>query len=127
MSVRTSTAPAELANYAVLRKGQAPGNTCLGACSQGATGTLEQLINGSKGCGGVMRVAPVRLCLGLDTDEAFELAARCAAQTHGHPSGYYSAGVMAVIVRAVLDGLDMLGAIGHALDIARCREGPASL
>lgn len=26
--------------------------------------------------------------------EAFELAARCAAQTHSHPSGYLSAGVM---------------------------------
>ena len=87
-----------LGRYAtLLAKSQAPGTTCLGACAAGATGTPEDPINHSKGCGGVMRVAPVGLIPGLTPTRAFDLAARCAAQTHGHPSGYLSAGVLAAL------------------------------
>ena len=49
-----------LSKYAVLGKSQAPGGTCLSACMRGATGTPENRINNSKGCGGVMRVAGER-------------------------------------------------------------------
>ena len=108
-----------LSKYAVLRKNQAPGNTCLSACEQGATGTPEHPINNSKGRGGVMRVAPVGLCAELSNEQAFELAARCAAQTHGHPSGYLSAGVMASLVRDLLDGLEPADAATRALNLAR--------
>ena len=40
---------------------RAPGTTCLEACRAGAEGTPEHPVNHSKGCGGVMRVAPVGL------------------------------------------------------------------
>jgi len=40
---------------------RAPGNTCLSALSSGKMGTVEKPINNSKGCGGVIRVAPVGL------------------------------------------------------------------
>lgn len=40
---------------------RAPGNTCLSALSGAAFGTIEKPINNSKGCGGVMRVAPIGL------------------------------------------------------------------
>ena len=108
-----------LANYSVLSKGQAPGNTCMSACTAGATGTPEHPINDSKGCGGVMRVAPVGLLSQLTSNEAFELAARCAAQTHGHPSGYLSAGVLAAMVNRLMKGLDLNAAISEAITIAR--------
>ena len=108
-----------LAEYAVLREGRAPGTTCMGACSDGATGTPEDPINNSKGCGGVMRVAPVGLWLGLGDDETFELAARCAAQTHGHPSGYLSAGAIASIVRNLLGGLGPGRCAERSIEIAR--------
>ena len=115
----TSATTGGLVEYAVLGKSQAPGNTCLGACALGAGGSPEQPINDSKGCGGVMRVAPVGLCLELDANGAFELAARCAAQTHGHPSGYLTAGVLAAIVRRVVDGSTLREATESALDVAR--------
>ena len=52
-------------------------------------------------------------------EQAFELAARCAAQTHGHPSGYLSAGVLASMVRDLLDGLEPGRSARRALDVAR--------
>ena len=112
-----------LSKYKVLRKNQAPGGTCLRACQQGARGTPEQPINHSKGCGGVMRVAPIGLFPEPGNEQAFELAARCAAQTHGHPSGYLSAGVLASMVRDLLDGVEPERSARRALDIARHWQG----
>lgn len=89
---------------------RAPGNTCLSSCAVGAFGTPEAPINQSKGCGGAMRVAPIGLVPALDHAGAFDLAARAAAQTHGHASGYLSAGLVAAIVRHAVDG--------HPLDAA---------
>ncbi len=108
-----------LGEYPVLGENRARGTTCESGCAVGATGTPEKPINHSKGCGGVMRVAPVGLWLGLSDEEAFELAARCAAQTHGHPSGYLSAGAMASIVRNLLDGLGLRACAERSIDIAR--------
>ena len=115
--------PRGLATYTVLAKSQAPGTTCMGACNAGATGTPERPINNSKGCGGVMRVAPVGLIRELTPKEAFELAARCAAQTHGHPSGHLSAGVIAAIISGLVDELDLDAAAADALAIARHWRG----
>lgn len=96
---------------------RAPGNTCLSALHQTADGrrlgTIEQPLNDSKGCGGVMRVAPVALWPGTDA-EIFRLGADAAALTHGHPSGYLAAGALAVIVREVLYGADVDDAVGTA-------------
>jgi ADP-ribosyl-[dinitrogen reductase] hydrolase len=105
---QTTSAPAAgekgLLRYTELWKRRAPGMTCMSALSAGGHGTPSQRINDSKGCGGVMRVAPIGLMLGWDHEQAFDVAARAAALTHGHPSGYLSAGVMASIVRQMLDG-----------------------
>jgi ADP-ribosylglycohydrolase len=73
-----------------------PGSTCLSALLSGKMGTIKQPINNSKGCGGVMRAAPVGLLYGKD--KAFQIACECAAITHGHPSGYFSAGILACII-----------------------------
>ena len=108
-----------LTRYSVLRKSQAPGTTCTGACELGAMGTPERPINHSKGCGGVMRVAPVGLIPELSPGHAFELATRCAAQTHGHPSGHLSAGVLAAIVRGLVERRDLGDSVSEALAIAR--------
>lgn len=90
---------------------RAPGGTCLRALGQGGRGTIEQPINDSKGCGGVMRVAPIGVMGTLNPEACFWLAARAAALTHGHPSGYWSAGVLAAIVRRILDGDTLRGAV----------------
>lgn len=55
-----------------------------------------------------MRVAPIGLIGPLgDTDTVFQMAADAAALTHGHPSGYLSAGVVASIVWLLVDGINL--------------------
>ncbi|MBP3893190.1 MAG: ADP-ribosylglycohydrolase family protein [Atopobiaceae bacterium] len=76
---------------------RAPGNTCLSALYGGEMGLMEQPINTSKGCGGVMRVAPMGLYF-EDPTRAVHVAAMAAAITHGHPLGYISAAALAYIV-----------------------------
>ena len=76
---------------------RAPGNTCLGALASGQIATMECPVNHSKGCGGVMRVAPVGL-LPLPGHDVAMAAAEAAALTHGHPMGFLSAALLALIV-----------------------------
>ncbi|HEX3033357.1 MAG TPA: ADP-ribosylglycohydrolase family protein [Bacillota bacterium] len=86
-----------------------PGNTCLSALSSGKQGTIREPINDSKGCGGVMRVAPVGLF--YPKERAFDKAAEFAAITHGHPSGYLSAGALAYLIAALIEGQELETAI----------------
>ena len=72
-----------------------PGTTCITALSSGQMGTVSERANHSKGCGGVMRVAPVGLWC---ADDPFDLGCRTAAITHGHPSGFLAAGFLAELV-----------------------------
>ena len=84
---------------------RAPGTTCLKALIAMDAPTDAPADNDSKGCGGVMRVAPCGL-LGAETDPeaVFELARACAALTHGHPTGSLAAGAFAVLVSVVAQG-----------------------
>jgi len=45
-----------------------PGRTCLSALQSGKMGTMEERINESKGCGGVMRTAPAGLAFPSERD-----------------------------------------------------------
>ncbi|MET9297368.1 ADP-ribosylglycohydrolase family protein [Streptomyces sp. NPDC003077] len=95
---------------------RAPGNACLSGLADPVMGTMEQPKNpGSKGCGAVMRSAPFGLLVGWDADLVFQLAAECAVQTHGHPTGYLAAGALAVITHAVTRGEDLNAAVHKAL------------
>ncbi len=109
----------ELGASRVMQARRAPGNTCLSACARGATGTPVRPINDSKGCGGVMRVAPIGLVREYTPAQAFELALRAAAQTHGHPEGYLPAGALAAIVRALVEGQALVGAVSVAVGLLR--------
>jgi len=97
---------------------RAPGMTCLSALRdyEGAPGIAG---NDSKGCGGVMRVAPVGLFWftfkeGLETSAVFESGKICAGLTHGHPSGYLTGGVLAMLVFALADGATLNDALAQA-------------
>ena len=85
---------------------RAPGNTCMSSLDDIYRG--KDPMNNSKGCGGVMRVAPIPLYAAVQNrmsiDEADLLAAEAAEITHQHPLGYISAALMShVIYRLVLD------------------------
>jgi ADP-ribosyl-[dinitrogen reductase] hydrolase len=91
---------------------RAPGNTCLDALRR--TGRIgRDAVNNSKGCGGVMRVAPVGL-IGMRFGDPFELGSKLAHLTHGHPSGYLAAGHLAATLAAILDGADLQAALAQA-------------
>ncbi len=94
-----------------LNSRRAPGNSCLSALNSGKMGIIEQPINNSKGCGGVMRVAPI----GLVALDPFKMAMDAAAITHGHPTGYLSAGVLAVIINQIIEGKSLTETVNYAI------------
>lgn len=101
-----------------LHSQRAPGTTCLNALKH-YSGNPKTATNNSKGCGGVMRVAPVGLFWFTfkpddGSQRVFKDGCMCAAITHGHPSGYLAAGVLAVIIYELLNGLSLIEAIAVA-------------
>ena len=93
---------------------RAPGITCLTALEKGEPGSLFHSINNSKGCGGIMRVAPVGLLFHRYPEQAFQLGAELAAMTHGHPSGFLSAGFLSALIAYLNKGLDLIEAISNS-------------
>ncbi len=88
-----------------LNERRAPGNTCLSALSNSEMGTIEKPINKSKGCGGVMRVAPVGLYFKpsdyMTLDRVGQISAKISAITHGHPLGIIPAYVLAALINDI--------------------------
>lgn len=80
---------------------RAPGNTCLSACESLLQN--EPVQNDSKGCGGIMRVAPMALLMAgywsrgerfYDVPRMDEAGAETAAVTHKHPLAFLPAAAM---------------------------------
>ena len=80
---------------------RAPGNTCMSALAN------PQSTNNSKGCGGIMRVAPVAMLIASEISrgitpwkesDVVRLASECAKITHKHPMGYICAAVFGDIL-----------------------------
>jgi len=107
-----------LMGFRELHERRAPGNACLSSLRSGVMGTVENPINDSKGCGGVMRIAPVGLI--EPPQRVFDTACSIAAITHGHPTGYLAAGCQALIISEVINGQDLLNAVKKARN--RLRE-----
>jgi ADP-ribosylglycohydrolase len=97
---------------------RAPGNTCLSALRSGQLGTIENPVNDSKGCGGVMRMAPVGLMYD-DAEKAFQIGCECAALTHGHPTGYLASGAFAAILSRLISGKTLTAAIYDSMSILK--------
>ena len=94
-----------ISDVPALNARRAPGNTCMTALDAIYQGKEPQ--NNSKGCGGVMRIAPIPLygaekCMSIE--EVDLLAGEAAELTHLHPLGFIPAALMAhVIYRLALD------------------------
>lgn len=88
---------------------RAPGNTCMNACASMIRG--KEVQNNSKGCGGIMRVAPMAL---LDAgyasrdehtyslEELAEAGGEIAESTHKHPLGFLPAALLTVLIYKVV-------------------------
>lgn len=126
---------------------RAPGMTCLSAIEAGCRGTISEPLNNSKGCGGVMRVAPIGLYF-IDhnhygTEDAMHIGAEAAALTHGHELGYIPAAALVHIIgclaqdgsHSILDAVkDSLARVrvlfpnaGHLAEFERIMEKAISL
>lgn len=101
---------------------RSPGMTCLAALQSGRCGSTADPINVSKGCGGVMRVAPVGLRC-ADPEEAFRTGCEVAAITHGHPSGFLPAGFLAALVSLLSRGEALPSSVEHATALLRTWKG----
>ncbi|WP_367319829.1 ADP-ribosylglycohydrolase family protein [Streptomyces sp. HUAS ZL42] len=135
LETQTRPGPDEGPNHGLLAEPwlyarRAPGNACLSGLAQdhvpdpwaelGAPGPVNA---DSKGCGAVMRSAPFGLVAKAPAGRAFDLAARCAQTTHGHPTGYYAAGALAAIVSYVIAGDSVEGAVLRTLRLLGRHRG----
>lgn len=110
-----------------LFKRRAPGNTCLSALAGGKAGTLEEPVNDSKGCGGVMRVAPVGLYFANGNYDQMAqkdidlIGAKAAAITHGHELGFIPAAALVHIISllAKSDKITVLDAVADSVVVMR--------
>jgi ADP-ribosylglycohydrolase len=105
-----------------LRSRRAPGNSCLSALKKSKIGTIDNPINDIKGCGGIMRVAPVGLMYDNNPKTAFDMGCEIAAITHGHPTGYLAAGMLASIISCIMAGQPLALAIKNSTDILRTKR-----
>lgn len=115
-----------LNNVEELYSCRAPGNTCLSALCSGQMGSVRQPINNSKGCGGVMRVAPIGLFFKNVGEqnrilEIMRLGGEAAAITHGHPLGYIPAAALVHIVNRIVYGGCKYGILPSQI-LRECKE-----
>lgn len=91
----------KLVDFQELFNSREPGRTCLMTLAQQKPGSLQHPINNSKGCGGIMRVAPIGL---IDEDENIiaQLGTESSALTHGHPLSSLSSAYLAVLIHRLL-------------------------
>ncbi len=109
-----------LLEAAVLYQRMGPGRTCLVSLSQ-ATDLGVTAVNGSKGCGGLMRVAPIGFWAAMDPEHwdlprTFGVASGAAQLTHGHACGFLSAGAFAVLLRETAGGTSLEEALRRLLE-----------
>lgn len=87
----------------------APGNTCLQACESMLRGEIVH--NCSKGCGGIMRVAPMALLIAgytsrnknvYSVEELAEAGGEIAECTHKHPLGFLPASLLTVLLYKIV-------------------------
>ena len=104
---------------------RSPGNTCISElCRHEFPATPDEPRNGSKGCGGLMRAAPAGIAAHrfADPDEkAAEWGGEIAAATHGHPLGWMTASVLAVIINRIMSGDDLKKSVSRAAGVCEAR------
>lgn len=103
-----------LADVPELYSLRAPGHTCVSELRKRRNdqGYMSDYIkdqqNNSKGCGGIMRVAPLALNYQINIKDLDKEGAEIAAITHGHSLGYMPAAVVTHIINRIVFKRDKL-------------------
>lgn len=103
---------------------RAPGNTCLSALGS-AQRLGEAARNDSKGCGAIMRIAPVGLVVQRlnGSDSAYRLGAASAQSTHGHPTSTAASGFFAFLIAKLMQGCALGEGIARGLEVLEREQG----
>lgn len=107
-----SAAARDLAKIEALNQQRAPGSTCL--ASLGALAAGDPVENDSKGCGGIMRIAPVAIegaATSARLSDTARLAADIALITHKHAQSTYASATAAMLMQMCLRA-----ETGHGVD-----------
>jgi ADP-ribosylglycohydrolase len=96
-----------------------PGMTCISALSDMFTLMPSSARNDSRGCGAVMRVAPIGMLgyqKGWDEKKTFSLAECSAFITHNHPTAATASGLFAVLIQKLLSSTTLLNAANELIN-----------
>jgi ADP-ribosylglycohydrolase len=103
---------------------RSPARACLTGFGDEVLGTLAAPKNpDARDAGAAVRSAPFGLLVGWEPQLVLQLAVECAAQSHGHPAAYLSAGAFAVIVHGLARGETLDTAVQRALGLLGSRPG----
>ncbi|WP_327362472.1 ADP-ribosylglycohydrolase family protein [Streptomyces sp. NBC_01296] len=101
-----------------------PARACMTGFADDVLGTLDQPKNPTaRDAAAATRSAPFGLLVGWDPALVLQLATECAAQSHGHPAAYLSAGAFAVIVHGLTRGDSLDAALQRTLGLLGARPG----
>lgn len=92
-----------LSEISELNQRRAPGNTCISALSEINAGRKPQ--NSSKGCGGIMRIAPIAIygaTHGWQIEETGRIAGEAAELTHLHKMSTIASAAQAMIIQSCI-------------------------
>lgn len=78
--------------------------TSLAGSIQNKFGTIKNRVNSNKGCGSVMRAAPIGLYFCKNEISAFSIGCESAALTHGHTDAILSTGFFAYLISGIIQG-----------------------
>lgn len=90
-----------LMEYPEMYASREPGRTCLMTLMRGILGDLNESINQSKGCGALMRVAPLAF---IDREDPYSVAIENSALTHGHQMSHIASAVLVGLLRYISEG-----------------------
>lgn len=90
-----------LMEYPEMYASREPGRTCLMTLMRGIPGDLNEPINQSKGCGALMRVAPLAF---IDREDPYSVAIENSALTHGHQMSHIASAALVSLLRYISEG-----------------------
>ncbi|WP_326516663.1 ADP-ribosylglycohydrolase family protein [Ligilactobacillus murinus] len=90
-----------LMEYPEMYASREPGRTCLMTLMRGIPGDLNEPINQSKGCGALMRVAPLAF---IDREDLYLVAIENSALTHGHQMSHIASAALVSLLRYISEG-----------------------